>query len=218
MGRLLKGIFGGFYGKVGDLVGYTLNGKELIRTKGKSSKPPSIRQLAVRQKIKLLNTALRPMLPVLNIGFALATKGTDKNAFNQAVSDNFQEAFAGVYPDTSIDYSKLLISKGSLPSPYQASAHILPGGIEFTWSLNPLIKGNILNDRAMLLVVYLGTDGLPMPDTDPLYVLIGAQRRACRDFIELAPQYLDRPMVCYIAFAAEDGKRISNSVMAGYFL
>jgi len=212
-----KGLFGGFSGKLGNLVGYTLNGKAVIRTKGTSNKPPTIPQLAVRQMIKLLNRALKPMLPVINIGFLLEVKNTDKNAFNEAISYNFHNACMGAYPNIGIDYSKLLVSKGMLPPAYDASVSIQPGGLEFTWSLDPMNKGNILNDRAMLLICYLGADDLPLPDESIIYMLIGAQRRACKEFIALAPAYLSRPMVCYLSFQAEDGKSISNSVMAGKF-
>jgi hypothetical protein len=39
MGNLRNGLFGGFHGRIGNLVGYTLKGKHVIRTIGKSSKP-----------------------------------------------------------------------------------------------------------------------------------------------------------------------------------
>lgn len=214
MARLPKGLFGGFSGKLGDLVGYSLNGRDMVRTIGKSTKPPTVKQLAVRQKIAILNRELSAMLAVINAGFELAVKGTDKNPFNEAVSYNFKHACAGSYPNISIDYSRLLVSKGSLPPAFEPKVNILPGGLEFTWGLDPLVHDNILNDRAMLLIYYPDPDHLPASNEQVVCVLIGAQRRALKDFIELAPAYLTAPMVCYIAFVAEGGKSVSNSMLA----
>lgn len=214
MARLPKGLFGGFSGKLGDLVGYTRNGKDLVRTRGKSTKPASVKQLAVRQKISLLNTTLGAMLTVINVGFKLAVKGTDKNPFNEAVSYNFKHACQGVYPEISIDYSKLLVSQGSLPPAFEAKVSIVPGALEFSWALDPLVHANILNDRAMLLIYYPDDEHLPASNEHMICVLVGAQRKALKDVIELPAAYLTAPMHCYIAFAAEDGNSISNSVLA----
>ncbi|HMI01857.1 MAG TPA: DUF6266 family protein [Pedobacter sp.] len=212
MARLPKGLFGGFSGKLGDLVGYNRNGKDLVRTKGKSTKPASVKQLAVRQKISLLNTTLGAMLTVINVGFKLVVKGTDKNPFNEAVSYNFKHACLGAYPEISIDYSQLLVSQGSLPPAFEPNVNVVPGGLEFTWGLDPLVHDNILNDRAMLLIYYPDPDHLPASNENVVCVLIGAQRKALKDFIELPPAYLTAPMHCYITFVAEDGNSISNSV------
>ena len=214
MARLAKGLFGGFSGKLGDLVGYSRNGKDLVRTKGKSTKPATEKQLAVRQKISVLNTALSAMLTVINVGFRLVIKGMDKSPFNAAVSYNFKHACVGSYPSIGIDYSKLLISKGTLPPAFGAKVGIVPGGLEFSWGLDPAIQDNILNDRAMLLIYYPDPNHLPASNENVVCVLIGAQRKALKDVIELPEAYLTAPMHCYIAFAAEDGSNISDSVLA----
>lgn len=47
MARLINGILGGFVGIVGNLEGYMLNGRQIIRSRRKkTSKPPTEKQLA----------------------------------------------------------------------------------------------------------------------------------------------------------------------------
>ena len=135
-------------------------------------------------------------------------RNTDRNPYNEATSDNFKLATVGEYPDISLDYNKLLVSKGSLPPAENAAVNILPDGIEFTWTVPADIDWNSNNDRSMLLIYY--------PESGKMiYILSGAQRRECKDFVALAPPYLDQPIQTYIAFASADRKSVSNSVWAG---
>lgn len=97
------------------------------------------------------------------------------------------------------------MSKGDLPPAENAAASILPNGIEFTWTVPADIDWNCYNDRSMLLIYY--------PESGKMiYILSGAQRRECRDFIALDSPYLDQPIQTYIAFASADRKSVSNSV------
>jgi len=203
--RFDKGMFGGFTGRLGNVVGYTLNGKPVARTIGTITKPPTIPQMAVRQRMGLVTKVLSNMLGFINVGFELAVIGTSRNPYNEATSDNFKLATIGEYPDITLDYSKLLVSKGNLPPAENAVVNILPDGIEFTWTVPADIDWNSYNDRSMLLIYY--------PESgEMIYILSGAQRRECRDFIPLAPSYLDKPIQIYIAFGSDDKKCVSNSV------
>ena len=208
MARLKQGMYGVLTGRLGNLVSYVLNGKPVTRTIGQVTKPPSLAQLAVRQRMSVLNKVLSDMLGFINVGFALAVIGTDRNPYNEATSENFNLATTGEYPDFTVDYSKLLVSKGSLTPALGAAANLLTDGVEFTWQLGEDINWESKNDRTMLLL-YFPTKG------EMIYVLTGAQRRDERDFIALTPAYLSTPMQAYIAFASEDRKKISNSVWVG---
>jgi len=209
MARLKQGMYGVLTGRLGNLVSYVLNGKPVTRTIGTVTKPPSIAQLAVRQRMSVLNKVLSDMLGFINVGFALAVIGTDRNPYNEATSENFNAATTGDYPDFTVDYSKLLVSKGSLTPALGAAANLLTDGVEFTWQLGEDINWESKNDRTMLLL-YFPTKG------EMIYVLTGAQRRDERDFIGLTPAYLSTPMQAYIAFASEDRKKISNSMWVGW--
>ena len=72
MGKLTNGLFGGFHGKIGNLVGYMLKGKYVIRTIGKSKKPLTPARLANCEKMKVVNEILKPSIHAIRAGFRLA--------------------------------------------------------------------------------------------------------------------------------------------------
>ncbi|MGY0035125.1 hypothetical protein [Pedobacter sp. NJ-S-72] len=51
----------GFIGRVGNTVTYVLNGQVVKRKIGKSSKEPTIAQLSVRQRTKIITEFLNPV-------------------------------------------------------------------------------------------------------------------------------------------------------------
>lgn len=208
MARFDKGLFGGFSGRLGNVVAYTLKGKTILRTVGTSTKPPTLLQLTVRQKMTVVNEVLKPILGLINVGFALAVVNTDKNPYNEATSYNTKHAMMGEYPNIAIDYSKLLVSMGKLQPAIHPAVTLLPTGIEFTWEVTADMEWSIKNDRAMLLIYFLERK-------EPIYILSGAQRHTGKDFIQLPPNYQTLPIACYISFIADDRKSISDSVWIG---
>jgi len=201
----LKSLFGNFNGKLGGLVGYTLNGEDIVRTLGESTKPPTVKQLVVRKKIKVVTHMMSIVLKYINSGFSFAVKGTNKKPFNEAVSCNFKNATTGVYPEITLDYSKILVSKGSLAPALNPLIVRWPDGLEFKWEMQAPGPIYIDNDRAMLLIYF------PVQQ-ECLCVLTGAERKECRQFVALEPDYLEREMQAYIAFIANDRTGVSDSV------
>ncbi|WP_157262405.1 DUF6266 family protein [Pedobacter sp. PACM 27299] len=57
---------------------------------------------------------LKPMADFINVSFKLEAEGTVKNPHNLATSYNKKHALTGQYPDIKVDYSKVILSKGSL--------------------------------------------------------------------------------------------------------
>jgi len=92
MGTQKDGLHGPVEGRIGNLVHYVLNGKNVSRLIGRSTKPASLKQRAVRQRMKVVTEFLRSTLYYINLGFATEVLGTDKNPHNAAVSYNFTHA------------------------------------------------------------------------------------------------------------------------------
>ena len=215
MARGDEGSFGNFKGKIGNLVRYQLKGKTVVRKIGHSSKPPTLPQLRVRQKMKVVASFLSPILGFINLGFEFVVAGTDQHPHNAATSYNTKNAVMGEYPDIVMDYSKALVCMGSLEPAIGAAVSLVSGapgpagnGVEFTWQVAGDMDLGIRNDRAMLLVYF--------PDVNEAeFVLSGAQRREGRGFVELGADQLSRKMECYIAFMADDRKSVSDSMWAG---
>jgi hypothetical protein len=133
MGKLINGIFGGFHGRIGNLVGYTLKGKYIIRKIGRSTKPLTPGRKANCQKMTVVNEILSPSLDVIRVGFRLAVAGTDKNEYNEAVSYNKKNAIQGAYPNISLDYTKVLMSMGTLPAAIHPTISQIDDKITFNW-------------------------------------------------------------------------------------
>lgn len=201
----LNGLFEGFNGKLGNLVSYNLRGKQVIRKIGYTTKAPTAAQLAVRQKITVTNKFLRPILPFIDAGFALAVAGTDKNPHNAATAYQIKHALQGQYPDISIDFSKARVSSGALAPALAPVTNLAGNVLTFTWQVDADMDWGIKNDRAMLLVY--------CPELmRAVYVLSGARRSAGFDELELPPNYVGKELHGYIAFLANNRKSVSDSV------
>lgn len=208
MGKLEGGAFGHVSGKIGNLVSYTLNGKNIVRKIGRQTKPRTDAQLAVWQKLKLVNQFLNPVLGYINVGFSFAAEEKGRHAHNEALSYNNKNAITGEYPNLSIDYSKAMVSIGTLTPALNPLVNRLENGVEFKWDVSDNMDWNLKNDRTMLLLYF-------PQSADAIYFLSGAKRSEGRDFISLAPVNLNAEMQCYIAFYADDKQSASNSVWAG---
>ncbi|SHF45460.1 GNAT family N-acetyltransferase [Pedobacter caeni] len=208
MGKLLNGVFGGFHGKVGNLVGYTLKGKYVIRMIGRSEKPLTPARKANCQKMTVVNEILSPCIHAIRVGFRLAVAGTDRNEYNEAVSYNKKNALQGVYPNISLDYDKVLLSMGTLPVAINPTISQNEEKITFNWETSDIPGSAHYNDRAMLVIYF--------PDLkDSTCYLIGAKRGEGKDVIAIDSPNINERMEAYISFAKEDGRAISNSIHVG---
>ncbi|SHE56405.1 GNAT family N-acetyltransferase [Pedobacter caeni] len=208
MGKLLNGLFGGFHGRVGNLVGYTLKGKYVIRMIGKSTKPLTPARKANCQKMTVVNEILKPSLQAIRVGFRLAVAGTDRNEYNEAVSYNKKNALQGVYPNISLDYSKVLMSMGTLPVAVKPSISQAEEKITFNWEISASPVSEYHTDRTMLVIYF--------PDIkETFYQLSGAKRVEGKDVVVISSEHINERMEAYISFVKDDGKAVSNSVHVG---
>ncbi|WP_316839734.1 DUF6266 family protein [Pedobacter gandavensis] len=208
MGRLNNGLFGGFQGRVGNLVGYMLNGKPIIRLIGHSTKPLSPARKANCQKMTVINDFLRPHLNFIRTGFRLITAGTDRNFYNEAVSYNKKHAVQGVFPNITMDYTKALVSMGNLLPAAKTEISKHKDGIEFKWEVPADLLWEHRNDRAMLLIHF--------PDAKvSTAVMSGSRRHEGREVVAIDPSLAESRIEAYISFINEDATEISDSVHAG---
>lgn len=208
MGKLINGVFGGFHGRIGNLVGYILKGKYVIRKIGKSYKPLTPGRKANCQKMTLVNEILSPSLPVIRVGFRLAVAGTDRNEYNEAVSYNKKNAIQGVYPNISLDYTRVLMSMGTLPVAIGPSLSQTDEKVTFSWKVTPEHSGQYASDRAMLVVYF---PDLKITCAD----LSGSKRIEGTHTLKIPNEYINERMEAYISFVKDNGREVSNSVHAG---
>lgn len=113
MGKIKQGILGGFNGKVGTVVGSSWKGITYMRGQAQHVKNPrTAGQVYQRNAMKAIALALRPIAPTLGITFA---KNAGKmSGYNKAVSVNLKKAIVNQDGEPVVDYSKLILSKGTL--------------------------------------------------------------------------------------------------------
>ena len=209
MGTFLKGILGGFSGKVGNVVGACIRGIDYMRSlPRKSTKPPTEAQLKQRTTFGLVVAFLRPITALINVGYQ-SYKGKE-TPMNAATSYHVEKAVTGVYPNLSIDYPKVVISKGTLLQVASAEIDTTAGTseIEFSWRNNAAVDSPNLTDKATFMVY---SDTL-----NEYIVLTGAAPRSAGTYALAVPPYMvGLEVYCWMSFVRADGKQTSDSRYVG---
>lgn len=206
MARIKNGILGGLNGTVGDAEGYVRNGIAYVRSKRrKTNKPPTAKVLAARQRMALVNRFINSTTLFVRTGFENVAKGKAFSANNAAKSYQLKNALEGIYPEMVINYSKVLLSRGTLEPAENAAVYPIPDGLMFTWDCSNIAENLYKRSVAMLLV--------HCPELQKsCYDLSGVKREAREQFIALPHQFIGRQLHCYLSFIAEDRKNIADSV------
>jgi Family of unknown function (DUF6266) len=214
MGKLLKGANGPFSGKVGTVVGYMWNDVAVIRSRPvKRRKPFSEKELNQQARFALMNQFLIPVKNLLNISFAhLAYR---MSGFHKGFSYNVKTAILGIRPNLSIDYPRVLLSRGDLTKAESATVTALsPLTLQFNW-IDQSGTGNARETDQVYVAVFSSENN------SWIYRLNVATRSEESFTLELKKVMLDpspfegKPLQTYIGFIAADGKDASDSVYTG---
>jgi hypothetical protein len=148
MGTISGGVLGGFNGKVGAVVGSHWKGKSVMRGRSTKKKAKSsVLQLVQQAKFALMVNFLQAITDFLNVSYKKAA--VQMLGFNKALSTNIQFAVTGTYPDFTIDYPKVQLSRGVLPNiGTPSAASTVAGKVAFTWTDNPNVTGALSSDIA----------------------------------------------------------------------
>jgi hypothetical protein len=152
MAQIKSGINGGFSGKAGSVTGYTLRGKQVMRSlPRKISKNPSEKQLAARARFGLLQQWRSPLTSF----FAITFKNHTHERSAQNAAHHFNSGIVkGEYPNYEIDYSSVVISNGNLP--FLANLHLDASdnqNVTLTWEHSPENEA-ATNDLIAYLILY----------------------------------------------------------------
>ncbi len=150
MGTIKQGILGGFSGKVGTVVGSSWKGISYMRGQAQSVKNPrTAKQIAQRDRFALALSFIRPIQSFIKVGFK--TYATHQSAFNATMSYTLKNAIKGTYPSFSIDYTKVIVSRGSLAKALNVQKLSNIGEIAISWQDNSGTANALDTDFAMLL-------------------------------------------------------------------
>ncbi|WP_449440019.1 DUF6266 family protein [Pedobacter steynii] len=205
MAKLTSGIFGPISGKVGGLVGASWKNIAYVRTKPqKTTKPPTAAQIASRGKFRFVNELLVPFYPFITVGFKNMARG--KTEMNVAFTQNFNEPIVGVYPDLSVDYAKLTLSKGTLPPLISIQAALIGADlIKVTWDPN---NHGTFDDQIMLTIY---SPELKIADG----FVGGVKRRDKECTFRFNPKLIGKALEVYISVVALNGARVGNTEYLG---
>ena len=210
MGKISQGVLGGFSGKVGNVVGGSWKGIDYMRIKPASvANPRTAAQVDQRSKFSIVLNFLQPMTEFLRVGFKLYAKKMTQ--FNSAMSYNLNHAVTGAYPNFSIDYPNVLVSRGQLNGAIGAAATSTnPATVDFTWVDNsgPGRSKASTTDKAMLLL-YNASKGIAV------YNLEGESRDTGAQSLDTPADFSGDDVEAFMAFISEDGSQVSNSVYVG---
>jgi len=211
MGKAKDPIFGGFSGRMGNVVGCLRHGKYYLRTlPEKVNQPDTPKQMAQRLRFRLVLDYLTPFSGFLKIGFG--GYATGKSAYNAAMSYNLKHALTGAYPELAVDPGKILLCHGLLPQVAEQSLTAEAGKLVFRWQPTP---DSNPNDSVILLTF--------CPDLKVAnWIMHPAKRGDGTVEIEIPAGWDDKPVRGYLSFydlrllsSAIKPEYISDSVFAG---
>jgi len=207
MARLKNGALGGFSGKVGSVVGYSLRNKDFIKGLPRpSSKPPTLKQLASRARFKFFNEWRNPLTEFFSVSFKNQT--ATHSAQNAAHRYN-KDIIKGEYPDYEIDYEKIIISSGNLPPVTDLKMEMTqPGNLRFSWEPN-LTGSAKATDLLAILVCYIGSN------TELAGTLNAAERGDGYHDFEIAYSPAGTTVAVYATFLSNDRSRACDSQYMG---
>lgn len=152
MAKLHTGILGGFSGKVGTVIGFVRGGESFIRGLATSyTDANTLAQQSHRSKWSMIVAFLKTLVAVIRIGFKNVTGGM--TAFNGALSYNIKNAITGLFPDFTVNYTKVRLSNGNLEGALNpVVASLLANTVLFTWDDNSGDGDALAEDQAILVV------------------------------------------------------------------
>lgn len=209
MGKLTKGAMSGLSGSVGDLTySQQKDGTTTVKSKNKKSDIPlTVNQLSFLMDSVIFADFMKPLGSFIYVGYDLEAQIRRLNPYNTMVKCTRKNSLQGIYPDRSVDFSKVLVTKGSLPVT-EAFAEMTETGIIFTWETQLIPHNTRHSDQAIMLAYF--------PELkETRYVTAGAQRFKGNDMLPLAGIKKGYQAEVYISFITDDRRSISDSLYLG---
>lgn len=207
MAKCTPGPYGHPSGKIGTVVFYMLNGQPVCRLVGKAGKP-STKQLANRQAMSVTMGLVAPMAEFINVSFKKEAAGTVKNAHNLAVSYNKKQALTGEYPNIKVDYSKVVLSQGTLETVKNLKISKGTDGLNLSWD-SSISENGAYDDLLMVLLSH------PTKKRASSY-LNAAKRDDGSCFIPFSKEWMQTEQIeIYVVLKSSNEQLISDSVYGG---
>lgn len=197
-------------GRIGNIVYYVVNGKNVSRTIGITTKPPTVLQLRSRMVTKLSSGLFSNLLDFINTGFSIIAIQAMDNAYNQAKKYNKDHLIKGNYPDLEIAYDLLQVSKGLLKPAQNWQVALDDEGLHYNWDTDPQMPWPEATDQVMMLAYFPKLEKV-------IFNLFGRSRISGSDVLEIPCSLQGEYMETYISFIAANRQQVANSCYTGNF-
>jgi len=207
MAIMIKGLLGGFTGRLGNVVGYYYRGVNVIRTIPRKRKGPGKpAQIEQRVKFGMAVKFLKPLAPFMNRIHGKCFK--NMSGYNKLCSLNMKQIITGAWPDFRIDYRQVKLTVGHLPRAVNATIALeKKSRIAVQW------EAGLYHDHA------LPTDQLYLAffeeESKKWKVLENIATRKDDRIVMDMVEYRCCRLQFYTGFISENGIRVSNSQYLG---
>ena len=208
MGKYTQGILGAFSGKIGTVVGSSWRGIKYMRslTTKRGNANASEKQLEQQARFALITGFLKPIKPLLEIGFKNYAVG--KTGYNSAHSYNLKNALTGLGATLEIDYSMVLVSRGDLPAAAMVASSVTAATLNLAWTNNEG-KGKAKATDQLMVVAFCPSLA------EATYSIADATRLEEALTLDLPEEFSAAAVEVYTGWLSADGKELSNSKYAG---
>ena len=212
MAKVTSGPYVGFSGSIdGNTYSQMKDRTTIVKRKNrKSTKPRTAAQKAHSADLKLASKFMKPFTELARTGYKLHGDVINQNPYNAMKSQLMNEAIEGIGSHRNVNMSKLLISRGTLPSAAETSAVITEEGLSFSWSTELIPERSHYSDQVLMFAVFRDI-------SIARYVVAGAQRFKGNDLLLLAGVKKGFSADVYISFITNDHTAIADSIYLGQF-
>ncbi len=194
-----------FSGKLGNIVYVTWKGKAYARIapswRGKYN--PTEKQVQNQERFRFAMKLLRDFREMLNLTIEEEPRQTMSSA---AMKTLLNGAIVGTHPEFSVDYSKLVVARGSLLPATNAAVESTGTGLKFTWTDET--GDNSSYNNAILIACEPRCQEM-------FYELNGPYRQDLAGELPIPEKWHDVELHTWIAFRSRDFKLKANSVYTG---
>lgn len=204
MGTIKQGILGGFSGRVGTVIGSNWKSVHYMRAVAVNfNNPNTQKQQCQRTKFSMALNFLKTMTPVVRIGYQNYTQR--QSGFNAAMSYIMKNAVNGCGANASLDYNKVLVTRGNLTAVVDATATVTGNKASYTWTDNSGTGDANATDVALVLAYN-------KDKRESVYHVNAAKRADAKAELALPTNWSNDALALYLSFCSTDSRNVANSV------
>ena len=209
MARFKDGLLGAFTGKAGNIVASMWRNIRVVKAAGPSTRnnnsPAQVEQQA---RFNLASSFVRNMSELFDLTYE--SVADQMTAQNKAIGAVVKEAIIGDYPNFTIDYPEVVVSRGSLKKERKQDITVTVAAGILTWKwkyVQRKLAKSVNTDKVFLLAYCPAFDSYEVEDFGP--------GRTTNLATLNVTSFVGQTVETWIAFVSVDKKKFSDSVYTG---